>query len=68
MVVLMANRNELYAKFGPMLLESIIKITIEDLNRIRAHVGMQPITEQMFMDQINNDLSHLEPYNWMEAE
>lgn len=62
----MAMRDDLMRKFGPILLEAVIRVTIEDLNRIRAHVGMQPITEEMFLDQINNDLSHLEPYNWME--
>lgn len=62
----MAQRDDLMRKFGPILLEAIIRITVEDLNRIRAHVGMQPITEQMFMEQINNDLAHLEPYDWMQ--
>lgn len=62
----MGTREELFRKFGPILLEAIVRITVEDLNRIRAHVGMQYITEQMFMDQINNDLGHLEPYDWME--
>lgn len=63
----MANRNKLFRKFGPILLEAIVRITVEDLNRIRAHVGMQHITEEMFMDQINNDLGHLELYDWMES-
>lgn len=64
----MANRDELFKKFGPILLEAIVRVTVEDLNRIRAHVGMQTITEEMFMDQINNDLGHLEPYSWMKTE
>lgn len=63
----MAQRDNLMKKFGPILIEAIIRVTIEDLNRIRAHVGMQPITEELFFEQINNDLEHLEPYDWMEV-
>lgn len=62
----MVTRDELMKNFGPTLLEAVIRVTIEDLNRIRLNIGMQAITEQMFMDQINNDLGHLEPYDWME--
>jgi len=62
----MTQRDELFIKFGPILLEAIVRIAIEDLNRIRTHIGMQPITKEMFMEQINNDLAHLEPYDWME--
>lgn len=62
----MSKRDELYEKFGPTLLEAIVRTIIEDLNRIRTTAGMVQITKEMFMDQIENNLSHLEPYNWME--
>lgn len=61
----MAERDELMHKTGPFLLEAFIRITVEECNRLRAKLNMPQITKENFFNQINNDLSHLEPYNWM---
>lgn len=62
----MTKRDELMQKFGPFLIEAFARIAVEEINRLRTHVGMPTITWQQFFDEINNDFSHLEPYEWME--
>lgn len=65
-VINMALRDELMRKFGPKLIEAILRISIAEHNRHREHIGLPPITEEMFYDEINNDLSHIEDYDWMD--
>lgn len=67
MVVLMAQRDELFAKFGPILLEAFAIMILDEINRIRQHVGMPQLTKQQVLDEINNHTSTLEPYDWMEG-
>jgi len=52
-------------KFGPLLLEAFGRIVFEEINRIRAHVGMNPVTWEDFFAEINNHLSTLQRYDWM---
>lgn len=64
----MTQRDELMQKFGPLLLEAFSRILFDDLNRIRAHVGLPVFTWEQFFAEINNHLSSLEPYDWMTTE
>jgi len=68
MVVLMPERDELFRKFGPILLEAVILVILEEANRIRNKLGMPNLTKQDVLDELNNHLSELEPYDWMEQE
>lgn len=61
----MSQRDDLMHKFGPLLLEAFGRIIFEEINRIRAHVGMTQITWQDFFTEINNHMSTIEPYDWM---
>lgn len=61
----MAQRDELMQKFGPLLLEAFGRIIFEEINRIRSHTGMPPVTWENFFTEINNHLSTLEPYEWL---
>lgn len=61
----MSLRDDLMQHFGPLLLEAFGRILFDEINRIREHTGMPTITWENFFDEINNDLSHLEPYDWM---
>jgi len=65
MVSIMAQRDELFRKFGPILLEAIVWLMAEECNRLRTKLGMQTITKEMFFDEINNHLSEIELYDWM---
>lgn len=64
----MADRDDLFQKFGPILLEAFMTLILEESNRIRRHVGMREITKQDVLDQVNNHLSELQPYDWMQGE
>jgi len=64
----MTQRDELFRRFGPMLLEALIIMIVEECNRLRSKAGMPHITKEMFFDEINNHLSELEPYDWMNPE
>lgn len=67
MVVIM-RRDELFAKFGPILLEAICLCILDEVNRIRTHVNMPLITKQDVLDELNNHLGELEPYEWMSGD
>lgn len=64
----MAERDELFRKFGPLLLETIVIMVVQETNRLRTELGMQLITKEMFFDEINNHLSEVLPYDWMDLE
>lgn len=63
----MSQRDDLMRKFGPILLEAIVIMAVQEANRVRTHIGMPTITKEQFFDEINNHLSTLEPYEWMEG-
>jgi len=64
----MSERDDLFQQFGPYLTEAFMLLIWEEVNRIRSHVGMPAITKQDVLDQINNHLSGIEPYDWMTEE
>lgn len=64
----MAQRNDTYKHFGPILLESLSLVLLEQINVLRHEQGMPEITEQNLIDSLNNHLSTLEPYDWMQEE
>lgn len=68
MVVIMLNRNDTYRHFGPILLESLCLVLLEQINALRNEQGMPVITEQDIIDSLNNHLTELEPYDWMTEE
>lgn len=61
----MAQRDDLYSKFGPILLEAMVLMLLEQINVLRVNQGMPEITEQDLIDSLNNHLTELEPYDWM---
>lgn len=64
----MAKRDELFRKFGPLLTEAILLIHFEEANRVRRWLGKPEITKQDVLDELNNHLSDLQPYDWMQEE
>jgi len=68
MVVIMSERDELYRKFGPILLEAQTLVLLEQVNMLRVNQGMPEITEQDLIDSLNNHLAELTPYDWMSEE
>lgn len=62
----MAQRDDLFRKWGPLLLEAVVIMVVQETNRLRTQLGMPLITKQMFYDEINNHTSELEPYDWQD--
>jgi len=61
----MSQRDQLFQKFGPILLEAFMLMTLDAINVLRVKAGLTPYTKQKVLDEINNHLSTLEPYDWM---
>lgn len=61
----MNKRDEIFEKFGPLLLEGCLRILLDEINTLRAAHGLSPRTEEQFYEQITNHQSTLEPYDWM---
>lgn len=61
----MADRNETFQKFGPILLEAACLVIVELQNELRRNQGMPEVTEQDILDNLNNHLNELQPYDWM---
>ena len=68
MVVIMAQRDEVFHKFGPILLEACLLIVYTEVNIIRGHLGLAPRTLEQFLDQVNNHIATLDPYDWQIVE
>lgn len=62
----MPDRNDTFKKFGPILLEATTLVLLEHINLLRNEQGMPEITMQDLIDSLNNHLSELQPYDWME--
>lgn len=56
MVVMTTNRDDLFKKFGPILLEALIKTLVEELNLTRRKIGMDEITPEDILHQIESHL------------
>lgn len=64
----MATRDETYSRFGPILLEAVCMVLLDQVNFLRANQGKPEITEQDILDGLNNHLGELQPYDWMQEE
>ncbi|MBA7667203.1 hypothetical protein ES703_75288 [subsurface metagenome] len=61
----MPDRNDTFHKFGPILLEACCWVLLDYQNELRRNQGMKELTMQDVINNINNHLSELEPYDWM---
>ena len=64
----MSQRDEIFAQFGPKLMEGLFLSWLRELNEIRVAQGKQPLTEQYILGRIHNDLDHIDDYDWMAYE
>ena len=64
----MATKEELYLKFGPMLIEAIVLIVKEEINILRVEAGLSERTDKQILTAIDNKLSSLPLYDWMNNE
>ena len=65
MVDLMVERNELFAKFGPLQSEGLMLLNLEAINVLRVKAGLASFTQEQAMTRLEQILEALEPYAWM---
>lgn len=61
----MAIRDELFAKFGPLLLEAIADFLLDNINTLRKEQGKPEISKDAYLILLSNHITELEPYDWM---
>lgn len=61
----MILRDEVFRKFGPLLLEAITDFLLDNVNTLRLEQGMPKITKDEYLTQLLNHVTELEPYDWM---
>ena len=64
-VVDMTTRDEIYKHFGPLLVEAIVLITMEEINILRVKAELSKRTHSQLMNTLKNKLSQLDEYDWM---
>lgn len=64
----MAQRDTVYHKFGPLLMEALFDTLLEEVNELRVKAGLQPRTKAYFLGKSNNNQAHLQRYDWMDEE
>ena len=60
------TREELYRAFGPKLIEAIVRITLEEINKLRAVNGLSEYSNEQLITAISNELKEIPDYSWME--
>jgi hypothetical protein len=64
----MAAKEELYKRFGPLLLDALVQVMQDELNVLRSKAGFSPRTNQQVVDAIHNKLQSTSPYAWMQNQ
>jgi len=61
----MAQRDELYRKFGPKLLEATTDFLLDNVNALRKEQGMPEIPKDDYLSLLSNHITELPDYDWM---
>ena len=61
----MPQRDELFRKFGPLIVEGLVLITKDEINILRGLHGLAPRTNEQIMTALENKLAGLTLYDWM---
>lgn len=59
------TNDELYKKFGPKLIDVLVQVILEDINLLRAKVGLPLQTNKQVVDVISDKLENMADYVWM---
>ena len=60
------TREELYKRFGPVLLEAVALVVKDEINILRQQHGLADRTDQQIMNALETKLGTLNKYNWMD--
>lgn len=59
------GRDDTFRHFGPMLLEACCWVLLDEINLLRKEQGIPEKTMQDIIDNLNNHLTELDPYDWI---
>jgi hypothetical protein len=60
------TRNEAYRRFGPKLLEAIVRKLVDEINILRLEAGLAQRTQAQVLDALVAEYQSLPDYDWME--
>ena len=61
----MSTREKVYRHFGPVLIEALCDIIMDEINILREFAGLAPHTKQQLIDVLKAKHDELSPYDWM---
>lgn len=64
----MALRDNVYQKFGPILLEALFDKMLDEINELRTGAGLPPRPKESFLGSAHNHIAHLDLYDWMKEQ
>lgn len=62
------TREQLYHRFGPKLIDALTQVVLDEINLLRAEVGLPERTGQQVINVIANKLENIPDYDWMHDE
>ena len=62
------TREKLYQCFGPKLLEAVVLIIKDEINLLRAELGLPKRTNKQIINAVSAKLESLPDYDWMREE
>lgn len=61
----MSERDDLFRKFGPKLLEATFDFILDNVNVLRQNQGMPVLTKDEYMILLSNHVTEIPDYEWM---
>ena len=61
----MGKRDDLFRKFGPIMFEAFAILLLTEINTLRQRAGLPVYTKDQVLTALDNHLSTLQPYDWM---
>lgn len=62
----MATRDELFINFGPLLIEAMFLVLLDEINTLRPGQGHPTISMDDLMQSATNHITELTAYDWMD--
>jgi hypothetical protein len=64
-VSVMATAEKLYRKFGPKLIDAVVRVQHDQNNMLRETLGLPTVTLQQVVNAIAEELETIPNYDWM---
>lgn len=58
------NREEIYNKFGPRMLEAIVRVIADEINELRTNAGLAPRTNEQILQALIDKYQIIPPFNF----